>query len=381
MSNEVFAFVQDTYITDGGLFVKPSFAVGLSYDDNIYNEKGSGTGSIITAVIPSVNFKMDDGVNYYSLDMKAEKGVYKASGSDNYADLVLGLNGHIEPNDTHRVDLIVKGEWLTEPRGTGKTEDDFEQTDEPVLYGKNTLAVEYEYGALQTKGRIAVDIKFYEKDYRNFELITKSSNYNSIQFGSTFYYSTRAHTDAFIELSAEGIGYDYNKPGEFNRDSDVYTALIGMQWKASSIVHGFIKLGVQAKEFDDSGRDDFTGFSWNMGGVWRPLTYSKFTFSTSQATKDPDIDGDYVLETKYKVDWKHNWASYFYTSVGIYKYKDDYSGISRVDDTHGFELKFNYELNENMAVAVFGLMDRNTSTKAIYEYDKNVIGASFTLTL
>jgi len=381
LSDGVLAYIPDTHITDGGLFVKPSLEIGVVYDDNIYNEQGSGTSSVIMAFMPSVNFKMDDGVNYYSLDMKAEKGNYETSGRDNYTDVELGLSGHLEPNDTHRMDFSVKGEWLTEPRGTGKSEGNFELTDEPILYGINTLAAAYEYGALQTKGRLVFDLIYYEKEYRNFYEKTRKGNYDSVLLGSTFYYSTRAHTDAVIEVNVEKIGYDYNKPPELNRDSNVYTALFGMQWEASSILHGFGKIGVQAKEFDDGGREDFTGFSWNIGGVWRPLTYSKLTFSTSQATKDPDVEGDYVLETKFKVDWRHNWATYYYTSFGIYKYKDDHSGASRVDDTFGFSAKFNYELTQNVAIAVFGEWDKNQSTKTEFEYDKNVVGVSFTFTL
>ena len=381
LSDSVFAYIPDTYITDGGLFVKPSLEIGVVYDDNIYNEQGSGTSSVIMAIMPSVNFKMDDGINYYSLDMNAEKGIYETSGSDNYTDVELGINAHLEPNDTHRIDLSVKGEWLTESRGTGKTEEDFEITDEPILFGINTLAAAYEYGAKQTKGRLVFDLQYYEKEYRNFDEITRRSNYDSLFLGSTFYYSTRAHTDTFIEVNVEKIGYEYNAPDELNRDSDVYTALLGMQWEASSILHGFIKIGVQAKEFDDGRREDFTGFSWNIGGVWRPLTYSKLTFTTSQATKDPDVEGDYVLETKFQVDWRHYWATYYYTSFGVYKYKDDYSGISRVDDTSGYTLKLSYDLTPNFAIAVFGEWDKNQSTKTEFEYDKNVVGVSLTFTL
>ena len=381
LSDGVFAYIPDTYITDGGLFVKPSLEIGVVYDDNIYNEQRSGTSSVIMAVMPSVNFKMDDGINYYSLDIKAEKGIYETSDSDNYTDVELGINAHIEPNDTHRIDLSVKGEWLTESRGTGKTEADFEKTNEPILYGKNTLAAAYEYGAKQTKGRLVFDLQYFEKEYRNFDEITRRSNYDSLFLGSTFYYSTRAHTDTVVEVNVQKIGYDYNAPDEFNRDSDVYTVLLGMQWEASSILHGFIKIGAQAKEFTDSRRDDFTGFSWNIGGMWRPLTYSQVTFSTSQATKDPDGKGDYVLETKFQADWRHHWATYYYTSFGVYKYKDDYSGISRVDDTYGFTLKLNYDLTQNFAIAVFGEWDKNQSTKTEFEYDKNVVGVSLTFTL
>ncbi|QFI37494.1 outer membrane beta-barrel protein [Moritella marina ATCC 15381] len=380
-SETAFAYTQDTYITDDGLFVKPSLEMRLVHDDNIYNQQASGKSSAISSLMPSLNLKMDDGVNYYSFDINLEKGVYEASSDDNYTDADIGLNAHIEPNDTHRVDLSLKGEWLTEQRGTGITEGISGLTDEPITYGRNSIAASYEYGSQETKGRIAFDFKYYEKEYRNFDDITRRSNYDSYLVGSRFYYSTRAHTDAFIEVNAETIGYDYNQPGEFLRDSDVYTAFVGMQWASSPVLNGFVKIGGQAKEFDDEGREDFTGFSWNIGGFWRPLTYSKLSFSTSQATKDPDIFGDYILETKYNVDWKHNWTTYIYTSAGVYKYKDDYSGISRVDDIYGFSLKLNYDLTQNIAIAVFGEWDRNQSTNTVFEYDKNVVGVNFTFTL
>lgn len=381
LSNAAFAYTEDTHITDGGLFVKPSLEIGFTHDDNIFNQRENRTSSVITTFSPAVNFKMDDGVNYYGLDLKAEKGIYEASGDDDYTDAEFGANAHIEPNDTHRLDFGIKAEWLTEPRGTGKTEDDFELTDTPITYGKNTFKASYEYGARQTKGRLAFDLKYYAKEYRNFRELTRQSDYDSLLFGSGFYYTTRAHTDAFIEIKAETIGYDYEEPGQGSRDSDVYTALVGMQWEASSIVHGFVKVGAQAKEFDDNNREDFTGFSWHVGGVWRPLSYSKITFSSSQETKDPDVDGDYVLETTYEVDWKHNWTSYYYTSVGVYKDKDDYSGISRVDDNYGFSLKLYYDLTKNIGITVFGEWDRNKSTNIVYEYDKNIVGVDFTFTL
>lgn len=371
---------KDAYITEGGLFVKPSLEVGVANDDNIYNQESGETSSAILTVIPALTLKTDDGINTFSLDMKAEQGIYEENSNDNYTEGLLGLSAHLEPNDTHRFDFGVKGQWLTERRGSGITENNFELTDEPIEYSKNTVFIGYEYGALQTKGRIAFDLTFYGKEYSNFEAITRRSNYDSLAAGTTFFYSTRASTDAFVELKAETISYDYQQPGEFVRDSDVYTLFVGMQWKASSLINGFIKLGAQAKEFDDQRREDFTGFSWNIGGEWRPLTYSRLTLSTSQSTKDPDIAGDYILETKYKLDFKHYWASYFYTLIGIYKYKDDYSGIVRVDDTYGYKLKFNYDLTENIAIGVYGEADRNSSTNLIYEYDKNIVGASFTLT-
>lgn len=381
VSEAAFAYTADTYITESGLFIKPQLILGIEQDDNIYNEQGNTTSSSIVTIIPSLNLKIDDGINYYSLDARVENGAYQENDADDYVDGNLALNAHLEPSDTHRFDFLIKGEWLTESRGSGLTEGAHNTTAEPLTYFKDTFLTTYEYGALETKGRIAFDLKYYEKEYRNFKELTRTSNYDSLLLGSTFYYSTNAHTDAFIEVSAETINYNYAAQYAIKRDSDVYTGLVGMQWDASSILHGFVKLGVQAKEFSDNRREDFSGFSWRVGAVWRPLTYSKVTFSTSQATKDPDIDGDYILATKYKVDWKHKWSTFITSSLSAYKLKDDYSGVSRIDDINEYKFKLNYDLTERFAIAVFVSRETNDSTDATIVYNKNIVGANLIFSL
>lgn len=92
LSGGAVAYTQDTYITDGGLFVKPSLEVSIADDDNIYKQQKNGKSSSIITVIPMINLKLDDGINYFSLDAKAEKGIYKASSADNYMDGLLGFN-------------------------------------------------------------------------------------------------------------------------------------------------------------------------------------------------------------------------------------------------------------------------------------------------
>ena len=74
LSGGAVAYTQDTYITDGGLFVKPSLEVSIVDDDNIYKQQENGTRSAIINVIPMKNLKIEDGINYFSLDARDEKG-------------------------------------------------------------------------------------------------------------------------------------------------------------------------------------------------------------------------------------------------------------------------------------------------------------------
>lgn len=370
------------YITDGGLHITPLLKVGANYDDNIFSETNGKTSSGIIIIEPSVTFKLDDGINIHSLAFSLTDGTYLSSSDDNYLDGFIFLKTHMEPNDTHRFDFSVKGDWVTEPRGTGLSEGQGDTLfSEPVTYLQETVAGTYEYGAKSTKGRIALDAEFNIKDYRNFEGFTDVSDYDSLLLGATFFYSTNANTDLFIELTGETIRYDFTKPNAIKRDSDVYTGLVGARWDASSLITGFAKLGAQQKEFTDSRRDDFSGFSWDIGIEWRPLSYSKVDLSTSRATKDPDINGDYIIDRKIKIGWKHYWNSLISTEVRFTNKKEEYSGFDREDDINELWLAYNYDFRRWATISFFAKALESDSTQANIVYDKNVIGTQLTFSL
>ncbi len=370
------------YITDGGLHITPLLKIGASYDDNIYNESNGSSSSGIITIEPEITFKLDDGINIHSLQFSLTDGTYLSSSDDNYLDGYVMFKTHMEPNDTHRFDFSVKGDWVTEPRGTGLSEGQGDtQFSEPVTYQQETIAGTYEYGAKSTRGRIALDAEFNIKDYRNFEDITRVSDYDSLLLGGTFFYSTNASTDLFIELTGETIRYDFAKPNAIKRDSDVYTGLVGARWDASSIVSGFVKFGAQQKEFTDSRREDFSGFSWNIGLEWKPLSYSKVDLSTSRETKDPDINGDYIIDRKIRIGWQHYWNSLISTEIRFTNRKEEYSGFDREDDINEVKLAYNYDFMRWASISFFAKATESDSTQANIVYDKNVIGTLLTFSL
>lgn len=371
------------YATDSGVVITPLLNTGFKYDDNIFSQSSDKQSSSIFTVAPSVNFLLDDGVNQYEFDAGFESGTYFNSSDDNYLTGNLAASTHLEASSSSRFDVSVMANWDSEERGTGLSEGAGSSIDEPLTYAEQTLAATYEYGAMSSSARIAFDAKYYNKNYTNYAEITDVRNYDSLYFGSTFFYSTNANTDAFIELSRDAIRYDEVEANTVSRDSDDYFALAGVTWQATALTSGTVKLGYQRKAFTSSGREDFSGLSWNASVNWQPLTYSRFMFTTSQQARDPNVEGDYIKEMMYGVNWTHDWSDMISTNLGANYTQEDYHGddIARKDETLTLNASVDVALRRWLGVSLYVSMVEKDSTRDGIGYDQNIIGVNFTASL
>ena len=157
--------------------------------------------------------------------------------------------------------------------------------------------------------------------------------------------------------------------------------MLGANWDASRIISGFAKFGYQWKQFSDQRRENFAGLRWDIGLQWLPLSYSKVNFTTAQQTKDPDVNGDYVLESSYKVDWQHYWTSFVKTTLAFEYEKEDYSGVDRIDDRNQVLLGVDYEFSNWFTINIFAEVINSDSTQDNFIYDKQIIGGNLIFTL
>jgi hypothetical protein len=379
--NAAYALEPTPVILDNGIAIVPMLSVGVAHDDNIFSQANEEKSSAIMTVAPSVNFLLDDGINQYNFDMEIKSGTYFSSSDDNFLDGSLGFNSHIEPSSKNRFDFELVANWVTEPRGTGITEGLNESITEPLSYTDQVIAATYEYGALSTAGRIAFDVKYYNKGYNNFESTTQFRDFDSIKLGATFYYNTQASTDLFIEVNRDAIEYDHVETDSVSRSSDDYRALAGIKWEATALTTGNIKLGYQKKDFEADTRENFSGLSWEAGVQWQPLSYSTIAFDTSRAARDPNTVGNYLNETVYSLGWLHNWSEKLSSRVSASFINEDYSGVARTDDMTTYSASINYAFARWMDVSVFADLTSKDSTSENILFDKNIIGINFIVSM
>ncbi|GAA61196.1 hypothetical protein P20652_3073 [Pseudoalteromonas sp. BSi20652] len=369
-------------ITKDGAEITPTLTAGVSSNDNFFSTPNDEESRLIWTIAPNIDALIEDGVNYYNINAATSTSLHNKDSADNFTQVNLSAATHNEFTSQHRLDINASADWLYEPRGSGLTEGLGDVVNELVKYQQHNVNARYEYGAVSSKAQVAVQAGFFNKKYQNFRAISQFRDYDKTLLGVTGYYNTQAASRTFIELKRENYRYDVIDAGGISRDSDDTKLLAGMEWEATAVTSGSFKLGYQKKSFDSELRDDFSGVSWEAAVNWQPLSYSTVQLSTSRAAKDPLVEGDYIKESTYGVNWAHNWSDYL-SSLASFNYTNEqYTGdIGRKDQTKSVRFGLNYVANNFGMVSTYvDLLDKNSTQTAI-EFDRVVVGINFTFAL
>ena len=378
-SSSVVAVEPEVYITDSGIAIIPIINTGYKYDNNIFNQASDKTSSSVFTVAPKARLLIDDGINNFQLDVGIESGTFIDSADDNYLTGGLQFSSHLEPSSRSRFDVEIGANTQVEARGTGITEGTADSVEEPLEFNEQLAKLTYEYGSLSSSGRIAVTGRYYNRNYTNFNDITQFRSFDQSTLGTTFFYTTNASTDAFFELSGSAIKYDVDQI--VSRDSDIYTALVGVKWEASALTSGSFKIGHQQKKFTESGRENFKGISWEGKVDWQPLTYTTLTLETSRSAKDPDVQGDYISESVYGINWEHEWNEKLTSTLNFSYIREEYTGFERLDKSDKFYADVSYEFKRWVDVSLyFDYIDQDSNNENIV-YDKSIVGLDFVFSL
>lgn len=369
-------------MTKDGAEVTPTLQTGVSSNNNFFSTPDNEESRIIWTITPNVKAVIDDGPDSYSLDLGTSSSLHNKDTTDNFTQVNVGAGLHKEFTSQHRVDVDGDADWLYEPRGSGLTEGLGDAVDELVKYQQHNVIARYEYGALSSKAQVALSAGFFSKKYLNFRAVSQFRDYDKTLIGVTGYYNTQAATRAFIELKQENYRYDVLASSGISRDSDDMKVLFGLEWEATSLTSGTFKLGYQNKDFSAGERENFSGLSWEAGVNWQPLSYSTVRFITSRSAKDPLVQGDYIKESTYGVNWTHNWSDYLSTLAGINYINEQYTGdVGRKDKSKSARLALNYVVSKFGMVSTYvDFIDKN-STQSQIEFDRTIVGINFTFAL
>jgi len=364
------------HMTDSGILITPTLVTSFQSDDNILNQPGNEVESRVFIIAPVVNFLIEDGINSYEWELGLQSAKYDDSPDDDYITSYMMFDSHSEPSSQSRWDFHISTRKEIEARGTGVTESFGDLLSDPLKFSLNRFNLTYEYGGMTSQGRVAVNTKYLEKSYDNFKDLTRFRNYESLLFGATFFYSTNSKSDAFLEVTQDAIRYDLVEVTG-SRDSDDTRALLGFQWEVTALTTGSIKVGTQNKKFIDSNREDFDGVSWQVDVEWTPLTYSKILINSSRSAKDPNVEGDYINETVVGVSWEHEWSETLSSTVGFSAIEEEYSGVTRLDETNLVNVGATFSALRWIDVSVYLQSVNKESTRPEILFDKNIIGVDF----
>ena len=121
--------------------------------------------------------------------------------------------------------------------------------------------------------------------------------------------------------------------------------------------------------------------SWEGNVDWQPLSYTTLTLETSRSAKDPDVQGDYISESVYGVNWEHEWNEKVTTTLNYSYIYEEYTGFERLDKSNNLYVDVNYEFKRWIDVALYITYTDQNSTDENIVYDKSVVGLDFTFSL
>ena len=371
-----------SFMTKDGAEVTPILSTGFSSNDNFFMTPSETESRLVWNIAPSLKAVIDDGPNSYQLDLGTNTSFHNKDTTDNFTTVNVDTSLHQEFTSKHRLDIKASADWLSEARGSGLTEGQGVLFDELVKYQEQNASARYEYGAKSSKAQVALSTGYYNKTYDNFTAISQYRDYDKTKFGIAGYYSTQAASRTFLEITQENYRYDLVNPNSFTRDSDDLKVLVGLEWEATAVTSGSFKIGYQNKDFKSSQRENFSGLSWKASAVWKPLTYTSLQLVTSQAAKDPLLQGDFIKESVYGATWEHDWTD-FITSVLSANYVDqDYTGdTNREDETKNVRVGLNYLANNFGMLSGYVDFVNKESTRSDIEFDRVIVGINFTFAL
>ena len=353
-----------SFMTKDGAEITPTLQTGISSNNNFFSTPTDESSRLVWSISPNIIALIEDGPDSYKLDLGTSSSFHNKDSVDNFTQINIGAGVHKEFTSQHRVDVNAKADWLYEPRGSGLTEGLGNTVDELVKYQQNNILGRYEYGAQSSRD------------------VSQFRDYDKSLLGVTGYYNTQAATRTFLEVKQENYRYDVLQANGISRDSNDVKVLLGMEWEATAVTSGTVKLGYQNKDFSSSQRENFSGLSWEAAVNWQPLSYSSVQLMTSRAAKDPLVQGDYIKESVYGVKWTHSWSDYLSSLASLNYIDEQYTGdIGRKDKTKNARLGLNYIANNfGMVSTYIDFIDRD-STQNTIEFDRVIVGVNFTFAL
>lgn len=366
------------YQTENGIDIIPTVKASVGHDDNVRRTENNPVSSPFYALSPKVIAQLETDRGAYQFDYRLDAVWFSDSSDDDYVDHRAHASAFWAFDIRNRLRLDYAYEITNEPRGTGLTEGISLAVSKPLRYHHQDLNARYTYGAAGAQGKLVGILGYESKDYNEESFVrngqtqqTRYFNWEQPYIGGEFYYALSSYFYALITARYEDRSYTHTDPNSVGTRDNQNTLLYGgLEWDITGKTQGRLLLGIQDKDFKDSRRVDFQGFSWRANLSWSPTNYSTLSLEGRDYARDPDINGNYVKDRSIQFDWEHSWTPLF-SSIATARYgTNDYPGDLRKDDDTLFEATLVYSLARWWDISGGVGWFRRDSTFAGFSYDQ-----------
>ncbi|MGP8306056.1 outer membrane beta-barrel protein [Vibrio sp. YIC-376] len=379
--------------TESGIEFIPQIKAFYEGDDNVNKDEENAKSINIWGFEPSLLARI--GRNQYRANLFYKlKAGFSSDDQNDFDDHTFQFTNFFEFNRRNHLVVDYQFRAQHEVRGENITEGNGDAIDSPIRFHRNDLKTNYIFGSEGAKGRLEFGIDYSDKTYQNYreglpQTVNAKTKYNDFCSPSAhFEFYLRATPRTYWLIGSQQIKTDYQhiNPAASSRDNTTGFYYTGAQWEVTGKTHGIARLGYQVKDFDSNQRETFKGFSWDIGFEWLPQEQTLIKVQTTQSAVNPDQDGDYNLQTRYRLDVKHDWNSYLATQLGALYQEDDYTGVltgntSRDSERYSLSAGIDYQIKRWILLQANWQYQDKTSDRPGYSFNQNIwtLSAQFSL--
>lgn len=357
---------------DGGLLLYPSVKLSVGSDDNVRATQDAPVSATVTTLAPTLRAEVQRGSSLYNLTYAGTYTRYSGYKEDNTNNHDLTAGGAHTYSARSRLNWSLGYQNRVDPRA-----DAVVASAEPDQWRGLNLSALYSYGAKQAKGRIETDYRYSNKRYQNNLATTAGSDVDTHQVGARYFWRVMPRTQLVAEARLGSAAYRVNKAND-NTDTRL---LGGVTWEATAKTTGSVKVGYQSKRFDEPGKADASGATYEASVDWKPLTYSTVSVLANRAANDAVSTGDYEQSNSLGATWTHQWSPALSSRVSLTDASTDYVNSTRQDDTLTTGVGLSYSLGRRYSLGLDITRTERDSTVPSSNYKRNTVLVSLNAAL
>lgn len=359
----------------GSFQVLPTVEVKESFNDNIYNERGTGVSDNITTIQPAVAFNSNFEQHALNFLATGNFGIYGSNSQDDFSDYAFATDGRFDAGASTSFLAGVRYDRLHEDRGSRNNT----SGNAPIEYSLTTLNVggAHAFGdKLRLRGTLVHSIYDYDAQSRQGGTSVSQDFRDRTQTEPTLRlgYQLNPNWEIFSRGSINSRDYDQTTDTSGRRRSSKgHNVVAGLGLTLPGLLAGEAYVGNMAQNYDDARLKDVNTLAYGASINWVPITRMSITLNANRS-----IDETTTLAASSTVT----------SSVGIYADIDvmrdlilrpeysfansAYNGIAQDDDTNTFGIGLVYSLSTRVYVGGGYKHTERDSNVNTSDYKQNV---------
>lgn len=339
----------------GAFKAYPRFGIEVTADDNIYAAARNEVDDLIVRYRPEIAINSDWSRHSISGFARANVTRYQDNSNEDTDTYVVGASGKLDVLRRSNITGNVSHSYAAEPRSSPTAPT---AALEPTTYYLDTVNLGglHEMNRLRLTARASYNDYDYKNPRQNGGGFVQQQDRDRVMWSETLRAEYAVSPDTAIYAAAVFNQRDYRleRPAAtFDRDSDGYEAVVGVNFDFSALMRGEVQIGYMAQSYQDALFQDIEGLSARAAVDWFPTELTTVGVTLSRTVEDTvSITSPGFLSTSVGGRVDHEFLRNVLLSAQASYTHDDYEQLDRTDKTKSAGLNATYLMNRRVGFTV-----------------------------